>query len=219
MLRTLTRAGTVAGLLLLGAVQGRAAETETRTYSVTVDGKPAGTHTITLRAADDGTHTVTAATDVRVRIAIKTYTYTLRSTEVWKADKLVSIDAYTNDDGKRYQVKAAAGPDGLTVTANGVARTAAAAAVTTTGWKLPDPKAKDVTVIDTENGSVTPARLDALGPVQVAVNGQVATGQRYKLTGVKLDAEWWLDPAGRLVRQAVVSDGHRIVLTLTGVAR
>ena len=198
---------------------GRAAEAEERTFSVAVDGKPAGATTMTYRAADDGAETLDVAADIRVRVLVVTYRYSLRSSEAWKAGKITGITANGNDDGKVKQLRATAAGDALTVTANGVVRQVRADALTSTGWRPPADGARAGVVLDIEDGTDTPVRVDALPPAPVAAGGQVVTAKRFKLTGRGVDAEWWFDPAGRPVRQDSVWDGHRVVLTLTGIRK
>lgn len=194
-----------------------AADTDARTFAVTVDGKPAGSFKMTLRVADDGTETITTVAAVRVKVLLVSYTYELQSLEVWKGGKLVSVDATANDDGKRKAVKVVAADGGLTVTANGRARKVAADVLTSTGWRHPGAadKARDLVILDTEDGTETAARLTPLPAAKIAVNGSVVETQRFHLTGKKLDTVWWFDPAGRPVRHEMKWDGHKVVLELT----
>jgi hypothetical protein len=52
---------------------------------------------------------------------------------------------------------------------------------------------------------------------QVVLNGQMIAGMRFKLTGKDVAAEWWFDKNGRVIRQEMKWDGHKVVLELTGV--
>ena len=192
--------------------------TEVRTFAVKVDGKPAGTFTMTAKA-DEGTVSITAVADIQVRQSLVTYKYALQSTEVWKAGRLVSVDATANDDGKKHAVKANAVAAGLVVTANGKSMQARGDAISTTGWVLPDPRATEVTLLDTEDGSETTVKVKSLGAGTVPVAGQAIEGQRYQLTGEGVDTEWWFDGAGRPIYQRMTWDGHKVILELTKIAR
>ncbi|MDB5310105.1 MAG: hypothetical protein JWO38_4307 [Gemmataceae bacterium] len=196
-----------------------AADAETRTFAVAVDGKPAGTCRMSLKAEDDGTQTVTTAVDIKIRAAVFKYTYSFRGREVWKGDRLAAVDASCDDDGKKKTVRVTAGEGGLTAVVNGAGRKVQADAITTTGWRLPDPKAREVVLFDAEDGTETTARLEAVGACQVIVNGQVVAGQRYRLTGKGVDSEWWFDATGRPLRQQMISDGHKVVVTLVEIVR
>jgi hypothetical protein len=191
---------------------------EVRTFAVTVNNKPGGTYTISTAVAADGTETITVAAAVKVKVALRTYTYELNSTEVWKNGKLVSVDAKSNDDGKRKAVTAGAGADGLTVTVNNEARKIGADVVTATGVRPPTAdKVRDTVLFDAEDGSETAVRVEPLGACRVTLNGQVIDGTRFRVTGKDVAAEWWFDKNGRVIRQEMKWDGHKVILELTGV--
>lgn len=221
MPRMETRAGVFGVLLALGTLSPSgalsAAEDEVRVFAVTIDKKHAGFYRMTTKVGPDGTETTTITADVKVRILVVNYRYTLHCTEVWKAGQFVSVEAYTDDDGKKTNTKAVAREGGLMVTANGAAKRARSDAVLNTGYRLRDTKAQIVSMFDIQDGSETPCRMEALGPGRVTVNGQAIDGQRYRFTGKNVDAEWWFDGAGRPIRQLMVSDGHNVVLTLSQV--
>jgi hypothetical protein len=216
----MTRPAALVALLALAA-PAAAADNELRTFNVTVDGKAAGAYKMALKADDDGTETIAVVAAIKVRVAVITYTYSLQSNEVWKAGRLAAVESYTNDDGKRKTVKGAAAPDGFAVTANGKSRTVRADVLTSTGWRFPGPAdgPKDVVVFDVEDGTETPARLEPLPPAPVTVEGRQVEAKRFRVTGHKLDSVWWYDPAGRPVRQELRTDGHRVVLELTGITK
>ena len=185
---------------------------EVRTFAVTVDGKPGGAYTIST-AAKDGVETTTVVAEVRVKAALLTYTYELHSVEAWKDGRLASVEARSNDNGKKKSVTAAAGAGGLTVTVNKQTRKIAGDVLTATGVRAPaGDKARDAVLFDAEDGSETAVRVEPLGACRVALNGQVIDGVRYKLTGKDVAAEWWFDRNGRVIRQEMKWDGHKVVL-------
>ncbi len=194
-----------AALALACPASALAAEPEIRSFAVTVDGRPAGTFTMTARPGPDGTETVEMAADIRVRILAVKYTYELKSTEVWKGATLVSLDASCNDDGKRKQARAAN----------------RAGVLTSTGWREPARRdaPSQVAVVDVDDGSESAARAEPHPASRVAVGGKAVEARRYKIKGSAIDAEWWFDADGCPVRQEMTSDGHKVVLTLTAVAR
>jgi hypothetical protein len=191
---------------------------DARTFAVTVDGKAAGSYTITTATAADGTETITVAAAVKVKIAIRNYTYELNSTETWKKGQLVSLESKTNDDGKRKAVSAAAGERGLNVTVNRQIHVVAADAISSTGARIPAAdKARDAVLFDAEDGSDTAVRVEPLGACKVALNGKVIEGSRFRLTGKDVAAEWWFDANGGVIRQEMKWDGHKVVLELIAV--
>jgi hypothetical protein len=191
---------------------------EVRTFAVSVDGKPGGTYTISTTVAADGRETTTVDAAVKVKATLYTYTYELNSAEVWKNGQLLSVEARSNDDGKKRTVSAVAGNRGLTITVNRDTRQGAADVITSTGVRLPAAdKTRDTTMFDAEDGSETAVRVEPLGPCRVMLNGQPIDGVRFRLTGKDVAAEWWFDRTGRVIRQEMKWDGHKVVLELTGV--
>lgn len=191
---------------------------EVRTFAVTVDGKVGGTYTVTTATAADGTETTAVVAEVKVKAALYTYTYQLNSVEVWKNGQLASLEAKSNDDGKKRTVSVAAGERGLTVTVNKESRKIGAEVITASGVRVPAAdKARDAVLFDAEDGSETAVRVEPLGACKITLNGQVIEGTRFKLTGKDVAAEWWFDKNGRAIRQEMKWDGRKVVMELTGV--
>lgn len=196
-----------------------AAETETREFRVLVDGKPAGSYKMTIENRSDGSLFQTGQADVSLQILLRKVTYTYRGTETWKDGRLIKLETSTNDDGKRYQVRAA--PDGanLLVTADGKSHTAPANVWTTTYWHLPaDRRQGEIIRIDTDNGNVLTGKIHHVGREKITVAGQTVTATHYRITGAAPN-ELWFDGADRLVRQEAVEDGHKTVLELAKISR
>lgn len=195
-----------------------AAADEVRTFAVSVDGKPGGTYTIATTAGADGSETTTVAAEVKVKTPLYTYTYHLNSAEVWQKGRLVSLESKANDDGKKHAVTAVAGEQGLTVTANKDRSKVPADVITSTGVRVPaGDKARDAVLFEAEDGTTTVVRVEPLGACRVTLNGQAIDGTKFKLTGKDVAAEWWFDANGRVIRQEMKWDGHKVVLELTGV--
>src|SRR5438045_2353024 len=74
-----------AGVLTLGPARAHAADPESRTYSIHVDGKKAGDYRLVTQGQADGSIAVFAQSEVRVTIlAVPVYTYSYSGKEVWK---------------------------------------------------------------------------------------------------------------------------------------
>jgi hypothetical protein len=201
----------------LAGVPAAAEADEVRTFAVTVDGKAGGTYTIAT-VAKDGVETTTVTAEVKVKTVLYTYVYELNSVEVWRNGRLSSVESKSNDDGKKRTVTATAGERDLTVTVNADARKIPGDVITATGVRVPAAdKARDAVLFDTEDGSETAVRVEPLGACRAVLNGQVIDGTRFKLTGKDVASEWWFDKNGRVLRQEMKWDGHKVVLELTGV--
>lgn len=215
------RAMALLGLVCVaGAPAARAADRETREFTVLVDGKPAGAANMTIERRDDGTTSVSCDTNVTVRVLIKKYVYTCQTREVWKDSRLQSLTSRCNDDGKQFQVSATAAADGVHVTVNGRERIARPEVWVSSYWTLPDAKIRAgvVPVVDADNGRDIQVRIQHIGATQIAVAGQLQNVDHYRLTGT-VQVDLWYDGSGRLVREAFVEDGHPTVLELARVRR
>jgi hypothetical protein len=204
--------------VLFSAGGVRAADSETREFVVKVDGKPAGSANMTIQRQDDGTTTVSCDTNVRVKVLIKTYTYTCRTQETWKEGRLQQLAGQCNDDGKQFQVSAVAQADGIHVRVNGREHVAKAEAWVSSYWTLPDAKLREgvISVLDADNGRDMQGRLQFIGTAQITVAGQPQNVQHYRFNGPNR-IELYYDAAQRLVRQDWVEEGHPTALELARI--
>jgi hypothetical protein len=206
-----------AALLAPACSAARAADTETREFSVAVDGKRAGGASMTIARADDGTTTVAADTEVRVTVlGLNAYKYSYRGKETWKDGKLQKFESTCNDDGKRYVVTAAAEAEGVRVKANNQERMVKSNVWLTSYWAKPDNKVINQTIplVDADTGRDLEAKVTFVGQEQLNIAGQAQNVTHYKLTG-KVNVDLWYDSADRLVRQEWVEDGHKTLLELS----
>lgn len=208
----------VASVLWSAAAGVRAADSETREFVVRVDGKPAGSAAMTIQRQDDGTTTVACETSVKVRVLIKTYSYTCQTRETWKDGRLQQLNSSCNDDGKQFQVSASAQADGIHVRVNGREHLAKPEAWVSSYWTLPDAKLRDgaLLVIDADNGRDLQGRLQFIGQTQMGVAGQLQNVRHYRFNG-PTRVDLYYDGAQRLVRQEWVEDGHPTALELTNI--
>src|SRR4051794_32788945 len=89
----------------VGAARAPAAETEYRTFSISIDGKPAGENIMVIEHRDDGSEVVSHNARVFIKLLLK-YEYSYRGTEVSKAGRLVGLHGSCNDNGSRFEVRA-----------------------------------------------------------------------------------------------------------------
>lgn len=211
-----------AALALLSAFcpAASAADVETRDFSVVVGNKLAGEVHVTIHKDDNGSTYVRCDTDVKVKIGLREHKFIYRGYEEWKAHRLVKFDSNTDDDGKRFFVKAIAQKDGVLVTVNNAEKMVPAHVWLTSYWSLPDPKLRDqeLPLLDADNGRELSGTLQFVATEKVKVGGQTIPLNHYKLTG-KVSVDLWYDGGDRLVRQEWLESGHKTVVELVRVRR
>jgi hypothetical protein len=208
-------------LAVLGLTFTRgAADTETRTFTVHVDGKPSGTHELTLTTAQDGAVAVTAKVDVTVKVFLFTYKYSLRASEVWKDGRLQKLESTCDDNGTTYQVAAWVDGGRLRVRSNGGERAAHAETWTTTYWRQPAQERvnRTIPILDADTGRDVNSQLQYVGPARVMAAGQAVDSHHFRTSG-QLQADLWYDGQQRLIRQESLEDGHRTTLELVRMTR
>jgi hypothetical protein len=198
----------------------QAADTETRQFSIQIDGKKAGTMQMSIDAAGEGNATVQLNADVKLNYLIYSYTYSLRCTETWKNGQLIRLGSTANDNGKNLRLTVAAERDTLLVRASGPERRVRRDAWPTTFWHLPDPAARErpLTLLDADTGAEMHGRLQRIDIATLRVGAASVECTHYRLVG-NMTVDLWYDASDRLVRKEGLEDGHKTILELTQVKR
>jgi hypothetical protein len=206
----------VAGVLLFGPSLVRAADVETRTFTVSVDGKKAGDYQMVVQRQADGSLVMSGSSDVRVTLlAIPVYTYSYRGREVWKGVRLQQFQSSGKEKGKEFNIRANADGSALRIVANGQERRARPDVWTTSIWQLPDARFRNnaVPLLGCDTGAEFQGRLEFVGNEQVQVAGQTQTCAHYRVMK-DVPHDVWYDAQERMVRDEWVSGGHRTVLEM-----
>jgi hypothetical protein len=212
-----------AALLLAGALftPARAAETEVREFSVSVDGKSSGTYTMTITKQDDGTFTMVCQAEVRVKFGPFTgYRYTYNGTETWKDGRVHSLESDCDDNGTKFRVRASSdGKGNLRVKVNGAEKDVRGDVYLTTAWFVPAGKQRDgaIPLIDADTGNEIDGKMQPISTGKMNILGKPTECARYRLTTLQ-PHDIWYDSAERMVRQEWVEDGHKTILELTKVS-
>jgi hypothetical protein len=204
------------GPALLGpASAARAADIETRDFTVFVGGKRSGEAHMTIHRQDNGMIQMRCDTDIKVSALFVTHKYSYRGEEWWKAGRLVRFSSNTNDNGTSYVVTAVAEAAGVRVKANNVEHMVKPEVWLSSYWFLPAPPLRNqpLAILDADTGKDLSGQLQHVGVEQRAIAGQVVNVNHYRLRG-KANAELWYDGSDRLVRQEWTEQGQRIVLEL-----
>src|SRR5271165_392195 len=174
-----------AGVWIFGLSEARAAEPQTRTFSITVDGKKAGEYKMTIHQQPDGSVVLIAKSNVRVTVlAVPVYTYSYDGREVWKGGRLQQMESFGKEKGTAFHVRADAESAALHVVANGKEHNVALDAWTTSCWQLPPSKFRNNTVVmlGGDNGADYTSQLQYVGSEKISVAGQEMSCTHYRVT-------------------------------------
>ncbi|MSQ97251.1 MAG: hypothetical protein EXR98_22230 [Gemmataceae bacterium] len=213
----------LAGLLALFALPclARADDTETREFSVFVDGKEAGMSRMTILQKDDGTTYVAAAVEVKFRHLILDYSLKLETQEWWKAGRLVGMKTTGNDNGKKVDVTLAADNNALRLRVNGKESQVRPDVWITSYWKLADARFhnKQVPILESDTGKEYNCELKFVATEKVPVGTQLQECFHFRVAAAPGPVDLWYDRYHRLVRAEFTESGHKTIIQLVNVKR
>ena len=183
-------------------------------FDILREGSSIGRHSLWFRR-DGPLLRVDIDIEIDIYLAFfRVFSYRHRNSEVWKADRLVSLETETDDDGEPYRVSAWAVPDGLRVEGSGGDYLAPAGTIPTSYWNMRT--VRQSLLLDTQRGGLLDVRVATLGQERLT-SGQAA--RRYQVSG-DLDLELWYSPAGEWLKIAFEARGAEISYArLSGGAR
>jgi hypothetical protein len=207
-------------MLLAVGIAVRAAEVEVRNFTMKVDGKPSGESHMTITQQDDGSLSMSCRAEIKVtKLGLVVYKYSYRGTETWKDGALVRFESQTDDNGKKFTVKADAGKEGVHLRVNKEEHVVRVDWLTSY-WQLPDAEKRKhaIALLDADTGSTMTGAMKYLGTQQISVAGMTVNCFHYRITGPNM-VEAWYDAQERLVRQEWMEDGHPAVMELSSIRR
>jgi hypothetical protein len=210
--------------LWLGVVDHVAADvTEIREFAVQVDGRPVGTNQLVITNRDDGTTLVSNRSNVQVKMLL-TYTFSYQGTEVWQNYRLLQLDGHTDDNRRRFDVRAVLDNETKSLRLrvnNGEEHVVPADSWSTSYWKLPEARFfnQNIPVVDAGKGDFIQGRLQYVGTEQRPVSGQLQKLYHFRIEGGKSPVDLWYDMQHHLVRREFLALGHRTVIELTSIQR
>lgn len=189
------------------------AAAEERTFSVTIDGRPAGEFVVNYQARTDGSLAITVRADWRAdRPAPISFEY--RGTETLKDCRLVRLEGVGAKDGKKGGITLIAGKDAFALKA-GVKEVSIRDEVwPTTGVAPPDLSGKPQ-VVDVITGDVLRARFEKAGADRIMVDGKPIPATRYRVIAGSSRWDVWYDEKQRLAKWALRQDGWSAAADLT----
>lgn len=158
-----------------------------------------GTHSV--RFSEDGGDLI-ATTSIRLRAGfgpVTVFRYEHDSTERWRDDQLIAMDARTMKDGETYEVTARSTDAGLQV--DGVDPDGQAISQLLSTGILPSSHwhgypADMAEMLNTEHGTVMETTVEYLGETEIEGDGAMITVGRYRLSST-LTVDLFYDENGR----------------------
>ena len=166
-------------------------------FTVVRNDSPVGEHTVTFTRRGEDVE-VRARFDIQIRFLVFTaYRYEYESTTVWRDGRLLSLSAYTNDDGEESRVRAVLEEDRIRIDGPRGTIFADPGIIPTDHWNaavLPADR-----VLNTITGGVNRVKILDQGAEAVNTANGPVPARRYQYTG-ELENEVWYDADGRWVR-------------------
>jgi Family of unknown function (DUF6134) len=193
---------------------------EVREYELICQGKPAGDVVTNIVDTSDGLTTASTDTVLTIDFIVYTYRYEFHGREVWRGDRIASVDNRAVDGRTKLSLSARIDSLGSTIEVPGNTTTSGpVVAMTTNYWHAPaGAKGSAVLLLDADLGVLHNARIEDVTSEQIPVAGRVEHCTHYRLRG-GLTADLWFDDQSRLVCQKSIEDGYPVELRLTRLAR
>jgi hypothetical protein len=178
-------------------------------FTALLDGKEIGYHRFLL--TDDGNRREIlseAQFDVKF-LFFNAYRYVHASSERWRGNCLQSISAHTDDNGKPFAVRGAAGDGQFVLSGARQPETLPACVMTFAYW---NPAMLNQThLLNAQNGDYLNVDVVPLGRESIRVRGTSVPAQRYALRakGIAIDL-WYSLTNDWLALESVTADGHHL---------
>jgi hypothetical protein len=197
----------------------------TITFAVIRNGENVGRHTLTFNQKGES-QVVTIDSDITVRaMGLVAYRYIHHGNEVWAGEQLQSLQASTEDNGRKFSVfaqhvgshlrveRTTAGPvaaaavDGFQAP-DTMRETLPASLMPTSQWNIR--QVKQTQLLNTQYGTVAKVKVVPGGREQIRTSTRSIEATRYTYSG-DLRMDLWYDDRGRWVKGIFVAfDGSTI---------
>lgn len=160
-------------------------------YRATRGGSEIGGYTAELARSGDQI-TATAITEIAVKVAfITAYRFTQRTSEVMKANRLVSYEAATDDDGKKNTVQAKASGSTLDLSINGQVARLPPTLIPASLW---NPRLlQQSQLFNTDDGKLLNINVRQVAEESLPVLGRAARARKFAITGDLVRDIWYDD--------------------------
>jgi len=184
-----------------------------RVFDIVRGGDKIGTDTIDIERLKDMT-TVKIKTDLSVKVMfIEAYRYEHSCDETWKNGQLIAFKSQTNDNGTKHSIAVTAGPDALSMDADGkhsdLPKTAAPASL----WGKDAIHQFDA--FDPDTGKPLSIEVTDLGNETLTIHGVTHETHHYKLADTlagDFARDVWFD-GDVLVRTKIIGSDNSVILS------
>ena len=161
------------------------------------DGQPVGRHRFAFDRSGDRIE-IREATQIEVKFAmIPIYTFEHQANEVWQDGRALRIDATTNDNGEKLNIRVRPDGQGYVRTVNGRVDRFDASKRILAVWNKDTLKHHDFfSVIEDETLRVS---FQLIGPEKLPLDGQLLDVDHYRMFGDE-ERDLWFDKAGQIVK-------------------
>src|SRR5579859_3462499 len=185
------------------------AEAGDRRFSILYKGDRIGAHTVLYSSATGETR-INTEIHLLVKVAFFTiFAFSHRSTETWRAGRLMSLSSETVEHGEVLQIEGAATPQGFRVVSKGGPFIASAATLTSNSLWTPA-VLEQATVVDAQHGGIIGVIARKFADEQIAIAGREVRVTRYTLITPYLAGSIWYDEQNLWVRGEFERDGSKI---------
>ena len=206
----------VFALLIVGAATASAAQDlpygPSQSFAVFRNGDQIGRHTLSFQHSGPNV-TVATNIDFAVKVlGITAYRYSHRAQEMWAGDTFRYVASQTDDNGKRFSVKAQRTPGGIQVERAGGQQVLPPDVLPSTHWNIR--QVRQQVLLNTQDGSEAKVQVSELGREKIKTLKGWLDATRFRYTG-DVAKDQWFDDRGRWVKTTFkASDGSTIEYVL-----
>ncbi len=203
-------------LVIVGAATASAAQElpygSTQSFAVFRNGDQIGRHTLTFQHNGP---TVSVATNIDFAVkllGITAYRYSHRAQEMWRGDTFQYVATQTDDNGKKFSVKAQRTPTGIAVERGGSQQMLPPDVLPSTHWNIR--QVRQQVLLNTQDGTESKVQVSEVGREKIKTLNGWLDATRFRYTG-DVTKDQWFDDRGRWVKTTFkASDGSTIEYVL-----
>lgn len=179
-------------------------------YVILKDGEPIGAEKVDITRDGDST-TVDVAAQTRVKMLMLSFTYDHKRREIWRAGKLESMSAETNDDGAPHKLEMTRGGAGWRLTVDGQSAELSADAFPLALWTAA--VVKSPLLIGVVDGQRYKVAAKPTGEETIDIGGKPVKTKRWRIDG-DIERDVWFADDGMAAQIAFKRRGYDIVYRL-----